>query len=81
MSLLDKLTSLEPQINRARCAVCSLLEVLDEKEAEVLSDLIAVPVGSPTRITDRQLSDVLKSEGYVVSSNSIFRHRQNHLEK
>lgn len=80
MSLADKLANLEPKINRARCGVCMLLEKLDDKERKLLLDIMAIPVGSPTRITDRQLSEVLRSEGYEVSSNSIYRHRQNHLE-
>lgn len=81
MSLVDKLASLEPKINRARCGVCMVLENVDKKEADLLNELMSVPVGSPTRITDKQLSDVLRSEGYEVSSNSVYRHRQNHMEK
>lgn len=80
MSLADKLANLEPTVNRARCGVCALLETLDQKERKLLIDLMSIPVGSRTRITDRQLSEVLRSEGYEVSSNSIYRHRQNHLE-
>lgn len=79
MSLVDKLASLEPKINRARCGVCMVLETVDKKEADLLNELMSVPVGSSMRITDRQLSEALRSEGHDVSSNSVFRHRQNHM--
>ncbi len=81
MSLADKLKNVEPITNKSRCAVCFTLSQLSEADASALNDALKIPVDSPSRITDRQISEVLKSEGHDVSSNSVYRHRQNHLEK
>jgi len=79
MSLADKLASLEPKVNRARCGVCTVLENIDKKEADLLNELMAAPISSPTRINDKQIAEVLRSEGFEISSNSVYRHRQNHM--
>lgn len=79
MSLLDKLESLEPQVNRAKCGVCTVLDSLDDKEREAIIKVLVEPIDSLTRITDRQLADVLASEGYRISATMVYRHRKNHL--
>lgn len=79
MSLLDKLENLEPQINRSKCGICTVLDALDDKEREAILKVLVEPADSLTRVTDRQLADVLASEGYRVTSTMVYRHRKNHL--
>lgn len=81
MSLADKLKNVEPVINKSRCGVCFVLSQLNEEDAKALMEAMAIPLDSPARITDRQISEVLKTEGHEVSSNSVYRHRQNHMER
>lgn len=81
MSLLDRLENLEPQPNRSHCNVCTLLEHLDDKERQAVIDVMAAPINSPARITDKQLSDALKGEGYPISSTMVYRHRKNHMDQ
>jgi hypothetical protein len=54
---------------------------LNEEDRESIKNALAVPVTDQLRITDKQIAEILKSEGYDVSFNSVYRHRQNHLDK
>lgn len=79
MSLLDKLQNVEPESSRAYCRMCLVLEALEPTERKVLMEVLAVPTRELNRINDQQISKILKSEGYEVSSNSVYRHRKNHV--
>ena len=80
MSITDKLASAVPNKAGKGCGMCSVLEQLSEEDKQAIISAMAVPVTSQQRITDKQIADILKSEGYEVSHNSVYRHRQNHLD-
>jgi hypothetical protein len=81
MSIVDKLASVVPNRSGKGCGACLVLEQLKDEDREAIIAAMSVPVSDQRRITDRQIADILKSEGYDVSTNSLYRHRQNHLDK
>ena len=80
MSIADKLASAIPSRAGKGCAMCAVLEQLNDQDKQAIIDAMSVPMNNPQRITDKQISNILKSEGYEVSHNSVYRHRQNHLD-
>ena len=81
MSIKDKLANTVPNRAGKGCGLCLVLEQLDKEDREAIIDAMSIPVNDPQRITDRQIADILKSEGHDISHNSVYRHRQNHLDK
>lgn len=81
MSITDKLASAVPNKAGKGCGMCSVLMQLNEEDKQSILDALAVPVTDQFRITDKQIAEILKSEGYDISFNSVYRHRQNHLDK
>lgn len=81
MSISNKLASAVPNRAGKGCAMCSVLAQLNEEDREAIISAMAVPVTELQRITDRQISDILNSEGYEITHNSVYRHRQNHMDK
>ena len=81
MSITDKLASAVPNRSGKGCAMCSVLAQLNDEDKEAIVSAMAVPVTEQQRITDRQIAEILQSEGYEISFNSVYRHRQNHLDK
>jgi hypothetical protein len=81
MSITDKLVSAIPNRVGKICGLCSVLEQINEEDKQAIISAISIPMSELQRISDRQISDILKSEGYDVSHNSVYRHRQNHLDK
>lgn len=80
MSIIDKLASAIPNRAGKGCAMCSVLAQLNDQDKEAIISAMSVPVTELQRITDRQIADILQSEGYEISFNSVYRHRQNHLD-
>jgi hypothetical protein len=81
MSITDKLASAVPTKSGKGCSMCSILEQLNDQDKEAIINTLSIPINDPQRITDKQIAEILKSEGYDISFNSVFRHRQNHLDK
>lgn len=81
MSIADKLASAVPSKAGKGCGMCSVLEQLDDQDREAIVNTLSIPASDPQRITDRQISEILKSEGYDISPNSVYRHRNNHMDK
>ena len=81
MSIADKLASAVPSKAGKGCGMCSVLEQLDDQDREAIVNTLSIPASDPQRITDRQISEILKSEGYDISLNSVYRHRNNHMDK
>jgi type II secretory ATPase GspE/PulE/Tfp pilus assembly ATPase PilB-like protein len=81
MSIKDKLASAVPTKSGKGCSMCSILEQLNDQDKEAIINTLSIPINDPQRITDKQIAEILKSEGYDISFNSVFRHRQNHLDK
>lgn len=80
MSIADKLDSVMPNKFGKGCGLCAVLEQLSKEDREAIIHTLSIPVTDPQRITDRQIADILQSEGYDVSPNSVYRHRKNHLD-
>ena len=80
MSITDKLASAVPVKAGKSCAMCAVLEDLKKEDREAIVEAMLVPISEPKRITDRQLADILQSEGYDISPNSVYRHRRNHVD-
>jgi hypothetical protein len=81
MSITDKLSSAIPSKAGKGCAMCLVLEQLSDKDRSSIISAMRVPANHLERITDRQIAEILQSEGYEVSLNSVYRHRNNHLDK
>jgi hypothetical protein len=80
MSITDKLSSAVPVKAGKSCFMCAVLEELKEEDRKAIVDAMLVPIADLKRITDRQIADILQSEGYDVSPNSVYRHRRNHMD-
>jgi hypothetical protein len=80
MSITDKLANAVPVKVGKSCAMCSVLEQLKKEDREAIVEAMLVPISEIRRITDRQLADILQSEGYDISPNSVYRHRRNHMD-
>jgi hypothetical protein len=61
--------------------MCAVLEQLNDQDKEAIISTLSIPTNDPQRITDKQIAEILKSEGYEISPNSVYRHRQNHMDK
>lgn len=81
MSITDKLASAVPNKAGKGCGMCSILAQLKDEDREAIVSAMSVPINDQQRITDRQIAEILQSEGYEISFNSVYRHRQNHLDK
>jgi hypothetical protein len=81
MSITDKLASAVPNKAGKGCGMCSVLMQLSEEDKQAIVSAMAVPITEQQRITDKQIAEILKSEGYDISFNSVYRHRQNHMDK
>jgi len=80
MSITDKLASAVPNRAGKGCGMCFLLEQLNDQDKQAIISAMSVPSNDQQRITDKQIADILKSEGYDISHNSVYRHRQNHMD-
>lgn len=81
MSLKEKLANRPAKINNAVCQLCVVLEALDDEDRVALVGAINAPMSSPRRVSDRDIAELLREEGWDVSSNSVYRHRRNHPER
>lgn len=75
MSISERLNNWQPE-KRKQCKVCILLDQLETEEPEEAAALQTALLG---KLSPRAVSDVLKSEGYAISMESVLRHRRNHL--
>ncbi len=81
MSITDKLASVAPNKSGKGCTMCSVLEQLKDEDRKAIVSVLRMPINHPQRITDRQIAEILQSEGYDISHNSVYRHRQNHMDR
>lgn len=80
MSISDKIASIEIKKSGRSCAMCAILVSLNSEDREAITSAMTIPPTEVKRVTDRQIAEVLKSEGYDISHNQVFRHRQNHMD-
>lgn len=76
MTLADSLKAAQPYKTSRGCAVGRLLAVLSPKDREALVAALLIGKNEPGRLSNQQLSDILKSEGHEVSMQVIETHRK-----
>lgn len=78
MSLSDKLKSAQNEILNQSCVLGKLLSgtELSASDKQNLSNILNIPLDSPTRIPNAELGRILREEGYDISNSSIDRHRR-----
>lgn len=76
MSLAESLKQAKPYKNSKPCAVSELLTVLPVKDRDAFLAALAIKRGESGRLSNQQLSDILKSEGHEVSMKVIELHRK-----
>jgi hypothetical protein len=76
VSLADSLANAKPYKTSKPCAVHELLAVLAPSDRAALVSALAIRRGEPGRISNQQLSDILKTEGHDVSMKVIEVHRK-----
>lgn len=79
MSITNKLKEVTPMKSGRTCSMCSVLQTLDPQDRDAINEALLVPTHDHGRVSDRQLAQILKSEGYDVGINSVYRHRANHM--
>jgi hypothetical protein len=75
VSLAQRLKDAEPSRRGRPCAIGLVLGKLAARDAQALSDALAMPVTDPRRLSARAISEALSAEGFVISDQSISRHR------
>lgn len=76
MSLTDRLREERPSRTGKPCGMVALFAALPDEDAEALRASLAVPVGDPQRLSNQQISSILKLEGYDVSMKTVELHRK-----
>jgi hypothetical protein len=76
VSLADKISSAEPYKTAKPCRMGETLATLAPKDRDALLAALAIGRGEPGRLSNQQLSDILKSEGHEVSMKVIEIHRK-----
>ncbi len=84
-SLLSKFQDLAKQkeVYGAKKTQCRLSEVMAElpaDTAEYLRKIIDAPVGSPIRLSNATISNVLRSEGHNVGRTTVGDHRRGYCQ-
>ena len=74
-SLRQKLEQASSAQTRS-CKMAEVLTALDGETSEYIKTLLAVPTGTPRRISDSVMSQVLRSEGFNVGRSTINDHRR-----
>jgi hypothetical protein len=76
MSLSDRLSKIAPSESGLPCGVSKILKEMPEKDVKALEAVLAVDTSDSRRISNRQIHDVLLSEGYDIAYASIALHRR-----
>ena len=76
MSLADRLEGLDPPRSGRPCSVGSVLARLPEGDRVALVAALSVPKDDPRRLSNRQISEALKSEGFDIHTKTVETHRK-----
>jgi hypothetical protein len=76
VSLADNLNAAKPYKTSRPCGVARLIEDVSAKDAAALVAALAIRRGEPGRLSNQQLSDILKTEGHSVSMRVLETHRK-----
>lgn len=79
MTLSEKLKASAELSNIRLCKVGKLLtgKALSSEEKSYISEILDMPLLSPGRVSNQELSRVLRSEGWDVSASAFDRHVRN----
>jgi hypothetical protein len=76
MSLSEKLLEVTPPSYGLPCGISEVKKQMSEKDLEALDSAMLIGKESPKRLSNRQIQQVLISEGYEVAYSSISLHRR-----
>jgi hypothetical protein len=76
MSLSEKLLEVTPPSFGLPCGVSEVKNQMSEKDVEALDLVMLVGKEAPNRVSNRQIHQILISEGYNVAYSSVSLHRR-----
>lgn len=76
MSLSEKLLEVNPPSFGLPCGVSEVKRQMSETDREALDSVMLIGKESPKRLSNRQIHQILLSEGYDVAYSSISLHRR-----
>lgn len=76
MSLSDKFSNMTPLESGLPCGIAKITKDMPEKDVKALEAVLDVGTTDSSRISNRQIHNVLLSEGYDVAYASITLHRR-----
>ena len=76
MTLADRLEGLDPSRHGKPCSLGSLLARLPDGDRVALLAALSVPKDDPRRLSNRQISEALKSEGFDIHTKTVETHRK-----
>jgi hypothetical protein len=75
VSLEKKLSEAKPLRRGAPCSMFTILAQLPARDRTALEKSLSCSRSDPTRLSNKQISEILKSEGHVISKETVQRHR------
>lgn len=76
MTLADRLAS-APRTSKSNvCRMAFIVGDLSEKDRQALQAALALPSGHPDRISNSEIAEALRQEGYNVHSKTVENHRR-----
>lgn len=78
MALSDRLNYAinNPQQRRCKLMLVLYSDLISKEDRETFIGLLNVPEGTPGRITNVVLANVLREEGFDISDSAVNRHRR-----
>jgi hypothetical protein len=76
MSLSDRFSDIAPSESGLPCGIAKILKDMPDKDVKALEAVLAVKTSDSRRISNRQIQNVLLSEGYDIAYASIALHRR-----
>jgi hypothetical protein len=76
MSLSERLLEVEPPSFGLPCGISEVQRKMNEDDKAALEGVMSVGPESPKRLSNRQIQNILFSEGYEVSYSSVSLHRR-----
>lgn len=76
MSVADRLGSAVPSRQGLPCRIAVILSELPVSDRRVLLDVLAVPKGDRSRLSNSTIAAALTEEGFPVHTKSVENHRK-----
>lgn len=78
MSIADKLQTAKTTATTKPCKLGALMinNILSDKDRDTLATILAVPEGTPGRLTNTAIGKIIREEGFDVGDSSVDRHRR-----